>query len=107
MTPCISILTLLSIILLNMVNSQDVTCNTMDDCSYNGICKNNICECFPQWKGGHCASLNIIAGSKNAGLQSKVNGSRATTYDDIKYIVNTNKYMQKDLIHNSEPKTDS
>ena len=92
---------LLCIYLLNIVTPQQVSCNTMDDCSYNGICKNNICECFPQWKGAHCASLNIIAGTKNAGLQSKVNGSRATTYDFIliiiPFIINGIQYIKMKL----------
>lgn len=60
--------------------AQTVQCSTMADCSYNGECKNQKCECFPQWKGGHCASLNVIAGEKNAGLQSSINGERYTTW---------------------------
>eukprot|EP01084_Bolivina_argentea_P233743 393606_1 len=65
---------------IHYIHSQAVKCSTMADCSFNGICKNDICECFPQWIGGHCASLNIIAGSKDAGLHSVVNGTRQTTW---------------------------
>ena len=79
-----------------VVCCEAVTCSTMADCSYNGVCKDAVCECFPQWMGWHCASLNIVPGHKDAGLvireihtyvscaspglQSVVNGSRQTSW---------------------------
>ena len=80
-------------ICLIITNIVGQSCSSMNDCSYNGICSNQICECFPQWKGPHCASLNLIPGSKNAGLQSVINGSRITSWGGSVVKDNrTNKY---------------
>lgn len=44
-------------------------CSDDAGCSYNGICHNNgTCTCRPQWRGPHCASLNLLPTSVTAGL---------------------------------------
>ena len=66
-----------------VVQSEDTSCKDMSDCSYNGICNTttNTCSCFMQWKGNHCAELNIIPGSKDAGLRIvDKDGSRLSTW---------------------------
>eukprot|EP01084_Bolivina_argentea_P216406 367657_1 len=69
-----------SLCVYHISNAQSAECTDITECSYNGLCKNHYCECFPQWKGPHCASLNTIATSKDSGLHSYVNNSRATTW---------------------------
>jgi len=43
---------------------------TDDDslCSYNGKNAGGVCACAPQWKGPHCASLNVVPTDRLAGL---------------------------------------
>ena len=52
----------------------------MADCSYNGQCRTGKCECFPQWRGSHCAQLNTIPGTRQQGLHSYVSGERVSTW---------------------------
>eukprot|EP01084_Bolivina_argentea_P289594 497316_1 len=66
------------ILLLCVATAQK--CDNIADCSYNGECKNHICECFPQWKGNHCAQLNLIPGTRTQGFHSYVNGERVSTW---------------------------
>ena len=68
-------------LLVSLVISQSVKCSSQADCSFNGICTtNNTCQCFPQWTGGHCASLRFIPTSKSSGLHLKINNTNTTTW---------------------------
>ena len=51
---------LIAVFGINVAYSQTVNCNNNFDCSYNGVCKNSVCECFPQWIGGHCGMIYYI-----------------------------------------------
>eukprot|EP01084_Bolivina_argentea_P221542 375190_1 len=55
-------------------------CTSARDCSYNGECIKNVCECSPQWMGAHCAMLNLLPTNKAYGYQYFLNGQNVSSW---------------------------
>ena len=72
---------LCSLALISCVHAQ-TTCINLTDCSYNGVCNSitHRCDCFPQWKDNHCATLHLIPGAKDFGLHSFTNNSQTSSW---------------------------
>ena len=62
-------------------NNDPTPCSSEYDCSYNGKCISGYCNCKPQWKGPHCAQLNVLPTTKDAGYQGMTsNGERISSW---------------------------
>ena len=62
------------------INIYATPCNTVEDCSYNGICKNKVCDCDAGWKGEHCAQLNLQMTTKESGYHNFDGGMNVSSW---------------------------
>ncbi len=67
-------------------------CTSNVDCSYNGECKNKVCECDPAWKGQYCAQLNLQPTTKDAGYQNFEGGQNVSSWGGSVIKGSDNKY---------------
>ena len=67
-------------------------CDTDEDCSFNGDCVNKICQCYPAWKGNHCAQLNILPTNKTSGYQNFEGGMNVSSWGGSVILGKDGKY---------------
>ena len=56
------------------------SCTSPRDCSYNGDCINNQCQCYPQWMGPYCAVLHLLPTNKEYGYQYILDNQRVSSW---------------------------
>ena len=75
-------------IYLNIVLSSNIgICESVDDCSLNGVCLNSKCVCDNGWKGRHCDLLNLDSVDYNKGYKNESQASWGgnAIYEDGKW----------------------
>ena len=65
----IGMLTILSMLAIDITIASMTACSSNLDCELNGGCMNNTCKCNSGWKGESCSTLNLtIAPNPNLGV---------------------------------------
>ncbi len=61
-------------VIFSTLNSV-LSCNTDDECSYNGVCSNNACVCDAGWLGDDCGILDLRPGPRSNGYNMNAQGT--------------------------------
>jgi len=60
---------MLKFVILISLSLHLYACTTTEDCQFNGICSNGLCQCDPGWTGSQCGVLNFVPAPLNAGFR--------------------------------------
>jgi hypothetical protein len=55
-------------------------CRADSDCSYNGVCTNNLCVCQRAWKDDRCQTLALLPTTRRAGLRATDGGKNTSSW---------------------------